>query len=312
ENQGEGAAWSFTFDGNTAPIAPGEIMTKSERARKVKDSQKGITRSKNIPLMEFLFYKKDIGTDNKAFFDRVYDLFIQHFINSFKDPENPTIDELTDIIKTNLQSAAVVKELFRKALPAANDISIKESELLNMNTTALSLLHHNLSGNFHRINPGSLAQDRYRTFLQIYQIQKFDGTTHTKVPVIFNPYDGYGYDVLDYYDKLNQPNALLTSDSFLLEEADTEAFLRRYKHYWASFWLFQIPHHGSSHNSGLRLFAKLPHETRLFINYGVHKAWGGTWRHPSPKVITDIVAAGISGRLLAVNEHCGYLLNVEY
>ncbi|RPD42143.1 hypothetical protein [Chitinophaga barathri] len=311
EGRGENIEWSFAFEGGTMPMPPGELNTKSTQARKVKDSQKGFTRANDTPLMEFLFYRKDIGSDNKAFFDKVYELFLQRFSTEFKYPANPGIDELTNVIKNNLRSATIVKELFQEALKTVNNISIKENELMNMNTTALSLLHYNLVKKFSKIAPWHYAKNSDRYTQQIYHIQKLDGTAGTETRLRSNQVDFqyyYGY----HYERSLIANTLLTSDSFLLAEEDTNAFMRRYKNYWHNFWLFQVPHHGSSHNSSLHLFTRLPVDRWLFINYGVHKAWGGTWRHPSPKVITDLVAAGISTNLLAVNENNGYHIRVEY
>ncbi|MCX8524676.1 hypothetical protein OF897_12205 [Chryseobacterium formosus] len=97
------------------------------------------------------------------------------------------------------------------------------------------------------------------------------------------------------------PNALLTSDSFLLEKDDINPFISHYERYWGDFWLFQIPHHGSEKNSDGNLHSHLRSIQNCFINYGI----GNIHKHPSADVIHSLVATGNSSKIIPVNQNLG-------
>ncbi|MRG48406.1 hypothetical protein GFS24_25045 [Chitinophaga sp. SYP-B3965] len=301
-NEGDGI--NFGFERGTALMTQErltELKTKpGMHPKEVKDSQKGLVSVRDVAVMEFLFYRKDIGKDNAAFFKKVYELLIKKYALEFKDPASPGMDELVKVIKS-MASATIVKELFKDALKEVKGISIAAGELMNMNTTALSLMHYNLYENFRMLTGNGECTDRRFYALEV---KKMDGTLSTQVFTKLLEVYYYRYD--RYLEQRIIPNTLFTSDSFLLAAADVNAFYEKYKHYWDAFWLFQIPHHGSNHNSNLHLLTRLHFYTRSFINYGVNKSWGGKWRHPSPPLIADLTAAGLSAGLMPVNEYNGY------
>lgn len=277
--------------------------TNIEKVKKTTDANRPTLKIGVIPIMEFLFYKKQIGNDEKEFYDAVYKLFIEKFESKFGDPENPTIGEITDIIKT-IKTATEIKKIFIKAKEDLNFIAFKNTKIEDLNTSALCLLHRNKHSFYDYLSKISNSHLSFEN--NVIRIQKFEGLnafSKVKTPVLHhrslrsfhNPYHRFE----------EYPNVLLTSDSFLLREVDVIAFYNKYKNYWKNFWLFQVPHHGSCNNANVTLLSKIPHNTITFINYGVIKTWGGKWRHPSSQLITDLTATGHSTNLMPINEFTG-------
>ncbi len=277
--------------------------TNIEKIKKTSDANRPTLKIGFLPIMEFLFYRKQIGNDEKEFYDEVYKLFIQKFIRRFKDSENPTIAEITDVIKT-IRTATEIKKIFKKVKDDLNFIAFKNTNIEDLNTTALCLLHRNKFSFYNYLN--RICNGNISIENGISKIQKFEGlNTFTKIESPISHNLRYGRFCHLHY-KINEfPNVLLTSDSFILDEDDVNAFYNKYKNFWRNFWLFQIPHHGSSNNANVHLLSKIPYTTNTFINYGVVKTWGGNWRHPSPQLISDMTATGLSNKLIPINEFLG-------
>ena len=104
------------------------------------------------------------------------------------------------------------------------------------------------------------------------------------------------------------PNVLLTSDSFLLTEAQVSEFMNHYRNHWDDYWLFQIPHHGSEKNSNGILHSLIPKKATNFINYGI----GNRDDHPSSKVINSLVTTGNSVKLISINQFTGIRFNLNF
>jgi hypothetical protein len=281
-----------------------ELKAKNiEKVKKTTDANRPTLKIGIIPIMEFLFYRKQISNDETKFYDEVYKLFIEKFVTRFEDSENPTIDEITDVIKT-IRTATEIIKIFKKAKEDLNFIAFKNTKIQDLNTTALCLLHRNKQIFYAYLN--RVSNENISIENNIIKLQKFEGlNAFTKIEYPISHNHRYGRFPHSYY-RLNEfPNVLLTSDSFLLNEDDVNALYNRYKNYWLNFWLFQIPHHGSSNNANVHLLSKIPYNTTTFINYGVVKTWGGKWRHPSPQLISDLTATGHSFNLIPINEFAG-------
>ena len=104
------------------------------------------------------------------------------------------------------------------------------------------------------------------------------------------------------------PNVLLTSDSFLLTEAQVSEFMNHYRNHWDDYWLFQIPHHGSEKNSNGILHSLIPKKATNFINYGI----GNRDDHPCSNVINSLVTTGNSVKLISINQFTGIRFNLNF
>ena len=269
------------------------------RVKEVRDSERTTLSFGSIPVMEFLFYKKEIGKGEEEFYRKVHELFIAKYATFFKDPEKPLPEEITEVIKT-IRTATVIEDLFKEAKKILKFEAYKYTKISDLNTSALCMLHRNMAYLAPRHHPDNW--DYISDDIEVKRIQKFE-----QLPPLFSrtvtPFGHWHRN--RWFQPKNFPNALLTSDSFLLTKTDVDAFYKRYKNYWNQYWIFQVPHHGSDNNTDVTLLSSIPHATEIFINYGIVKAWGGTWRHPSAQVITDIVATGHSLHFSPVNESAG-------
>ncbi|WP_316835021.1 hypothetical protein [Pedobacter nutrimenti] len=275
----------------------------TKEQKRVKDSHKGSVAINDISIMDFLFYRKQIGTADTAFFKKVYELFIQHHAMEFKEPEKPTIDEIISAVK-KVSSAKEVKDLFKKAAKTIKGISINVSDLTDMNTTALCLLHHNPKALYRNLRNAARPKKILAHF-QFAGIAKNNSVGSNVEENTLNKTWHENFEIESPYNSLQVPNTLLTSDSFLLKEKDVDAFKKRYEYYWNQFWLFQIPHHGAERNADQTLLKLIPAHAFGFINYGIQKTWGGIWRHPSPKLLENLMRTDIQLAFLRINENAG-------
>lgn len=284
---------------------PEEIKDK---VFEVKDSTKGnvTTASGILLLMDFLFYKKSIGEKENEFYKNVKELFIKFLQIDANLEEEKVVDAVLEKIKTISSSTQIVK-IFKDA---AKEAGIPQTNVSNLNTTALCMLHRNLEGIYDYIIEGRHKSNEYYspdTEAVFYYIQKFLADISSRI--LKEDFRYYDYDDFHYrrctffgYNSQSFPNTLLTSDSFLLEEKDVKAFMKKYKIYFDNFWLFQIPHHGSKENSNGVLHANIPFNSSCFINYGTKN----NHKHPSDTVIHSLVTNGLSTKLIPVNEYQGY------
>ena len=292
----EGKDRTFHLDFGTLKDIPGEATAL--RVKEVLDSEKTTLKFGSITVMEFLFYKKEIGKGEEEFYREVYELFIAEYKKFFKDPKKPLPEEITNVVKT-IRAATVIEKFFNEAKKILKFEAYKHTKISDLNTSALCMLHRNMAYLAPRHHPDGW---KYSPDIEINRIQKFEQLTPSFSKTV-TPFEHWHRH--RRFHPENFPNALLTSDSFLLTKTDVDAFYKRYKNYWNQYWIFQVPHHGSDNNTDVTLLSRIPHATKIFINYGIVKAWGGTWRHPSAQVITDIVATGHSLHFSPVNESVG-------
>lgn len=264
-------------------------------------------------LMEFLFYRRTIGNDESKFYKVVFELFCKHFkINTNTSPDI-LLKEIIKAVK-KIKGGTIIKKIFKDAKEQVPSIKIRGKELLNLNTTALSMLHINLRT---IITIFCKQKPDYRHYYDgdCHKIQKFDGTNVTKtIDYVFHEYYPFHRRqrlLMDLELKFIYPNCLLTSDSYLLQKGEVDAFYNRYRNYWESFWMFQIPHHGSKNNSDMLLFARLNSRLFKFINYGTRHQFEKIYLHPDKEVISDLTAAGHSINLLPINEFSGLTFNFQ-
>ena len=206
-----------------------------------------------------------------------------------------------------MKGSTKIKELFIQAAKKIK-LDLNKSEIANMNSTALNMLHVNLP-----VITGIFGQRdlRLRNITTgISEIKKMGEIARFRfeVPVITDIYWKYWHWVetlLVEKKYFCYPNVLLTSDAYLIEQTDSDRFCNRYKNYWEHFWLFQVPHHGSKNNINKSLLSRIKLKDFVFLNYGIRHQFEKKYLHPDNEVIADLVSTGHSKNILAVNEYSG-------
>ena len=316
-NNNNDIRFAFDFD-NKEAIKDHSLTSKPElKIFKIIDSEKGNIVSANyIKLMEFIFYRRIVGEDEVKFYNKIKELFFEKFsIDSGIDDINHLQNIITEIKK--IDSGTKIKDIFRVAKNVDGFKKFKDIDIVDLNTTALSLLHKNLDGIFHLIGyPINTIKRHYYDILNHFEIsgithiQKYISADGSRIETqnFFNRYP-FPY----YYDdsptnNFIYPNVLLTSDSFLLTEAQVSEFMNHYRNHWDDYWLFQIPHHGSEKNSNGILHSLIPKKATNFINYGI----GNRDDHPSSNVINSLVTTGNSVKLISINQFTGIRFNLNF
>lgn len=297
ENDGSNSRFEFDIPGKKEIKTDEDILLLNPKVKgfKVDHSEEGILFDRYLQLMEFIFYRKKVTSDEKALYDEIANLFYKEFNI---DPSLGKQELLNITIETikKIKSAPKIKSIFQDA---KNNTGFCAANLINLNTTALCLLHRNLAD----ILQLSTDPDRDSRFL-FYNHNPVAYTIHKFVSSrIENPLISTHYWDSRYYKKNDPfifPNVLLTSDIFLLKKSDIDEFLKHYEDHWNDFWLFQIPHHGSEKSSNDALYSHITALHSCFINYGI-----GRVSHPSPSVINNLVTTGNSSKVIPVNETLG-------
>jgi len=296
----------FHLDINSEDLLPDEIsklnFSKKENLKKI-ESNKVISISGALKILDLLFYRKKVSLNSNEFYDKVYDLFLETNKEQFANKKNPTIDDIVSIIKS-FRGSTKIKELFQKAADEV-DIYLTITEIKNLNTTALCMLHRN------RLVRRKISRESFENFNFRINTSFFLNT------VIKN--NEFKTGILrrsDYfpnfkYIHLSGLDTLLTADSYLKKVDEIELFMNYYEEFINDIYIFQIPHHGSRNNSSKILFAQLP-KVFNFINYGVNHRFIKRWSHPHNEVINDLISTGQTNKLLAVNEYSGYQLEHNF
>lgn len=262
--------------------------------------------------MEFLFYKKKIGAGAESFFKALKSEFDKEYIKT-KEKKNyltalvEAVKEMPSSTKWEALIEKTVKELGGKKKLESLGIDITEGKLKNLNTTALCMLHKNLKGLNNLIRP---FRGRRFYSCNLSTIQKFGSKKISRVEELLSERRYYHwplFEPIEHFQRLKYPNTMLTSDTFLLKEEEINALLLKYKNHWNSFWMIQVPHHGSMYNSNRVFLSQIPFDTSLFINYGTRNKDN----HPNPEVISDIVTTGHSSKLVSVNEFTGFKFSLN-
>ncbi|MBX2907856.1 MAG: hypothetical protein KF744_17555 [Taibaiella sp.] len=317
----------FSFDPRvrrTGQLTPGDVRAfaaklDTSRSFKVKDTEKGILLTVGSrKVMEFLFYKKDIGPGSEKFFRKVKELFLKKCGVKVEDDNEVIRTKIIEAVK-KMKGAMAVKKIFKTAMDELlkEDLSITKTELENPNTTALCMLHRNLKGIFGLLGIDTTDRHWWRhSEIWHHSICRF--TIYNKIGILQQRKETEHWHDWRYFDEhyhwnegfVQFPNALLTSDSYLKAEVDVNAFFLKYKYYTDKFWLFQVPHHGSEKNADKLLLSQMSYRNWNFINYGVNNDYG----HPSPALINDIVVTGHSRKMVPVNEFQGtsFGLDVDF
>lgn len=287
--------------------------SNARRLSKVKHSELGVVSTltgSEIKLMEFIFYRKDVGVDTQAFFQAVADEFCKELGISTDKPENDFLNEVISKIKTRGQRSATKHKDLLKRVKKDGNYDVEGNAVRNLNTTALSLLHLNCENEIEK------QWHKDRSECGILEFVKPDGTKQSQIPpeYHFRAYWRFHYRYCweDYPFAYNSPNTLLTSDGFLKTDAEVDAFYDHFARYWDRMIVFQVPHHGSRHSSDEYLFAKLPVWIVLTLNYGTRHQFHNAWKHPHNEVIQAITATGKANLLIAINEFQGLKVVAEY
>ena len=276
---------------------------------KVLDSNKGklSVPGRGMVLMDFLFYKINIGSSQNEFYKKVKEIFYAKCGVIADDDADEIMRKMLEKIKP-MKGSTTVKGIFKEAINTLGITSfdITYTELYDLNTTALCMMHRNSINIFKLI--GLRNKEEYHFFPHHYggNITSINiiGNAHKRLE-FRNHYPWYHIDHYVYHDgKINRfiyPNVLLTSDSLLKTETQLDGFFIKYKYYWDCFWLFQIPHHGSEKNADTKLLSKLADWQYNFINYGTVN----NHDHPSGALIDDLISTGHSKKTLSNNEFQG-------
>jgi hypothetical protein len=305
------------FVTNALTTIPNGVSVKSTT-----DSNKGVAkfRVSGTAIMDFLFYRINLGNKKEEYFKEVYHAFVIEYHKELKDNPNPDFKAVLDVIK-NIKSGKRISEIFKAAEKKVEVSEKPRRGLGNINSTALSMLHRNRVSFYNFILKAS-SPNHYLPYSHSFEpfiIHKYDGTNGTRNEQYltrgFHDHDYFHHRFYRHHDpefiplkndtNFVLPNTLLTSDSFLLTATEVNNLYAKYKEYWDDFWLLQIPHHGSKDNSDKTLFNRIPTNICKFMNYGVEKTWKMAWRHPSPELINDLTATGAAKKLFPVTEFMG-------
>lgn len=259
--------------------------------------------SAGVRIMEFIFYRRDIGRDEKTFYANVQREFCKHFgIN-----ETLAKNALCEAIKEKalkIASAGEIKAIFRKAKKGLK-LYADGRDVVDPNTTSLCMLHRNLPAVQPVDDPLHIHQG-----MSIMNISKPEGTQGNSRET--NRYDWHWPRFSWRKLLLLQPfpNVLLTSDSFIRDINEVESFYKKYQYYWDEFWLFQIPHHGAQRNANKNLLARLRNTQHTFINYGINNRHD----HPNERLIHDLTTCGLSANYYSINEFSGlkFICKLKY
>ncbi|MCX8524677.1 hypothetical protein OF897_12210 [Chryseobacterium formosus] len=134
--------FEFSFK-NKEPITPSENPTTSNtdvKGYKVFDSENGIVCAEEAVLMEFIFYRRKVTENERAYYEEVVRLFYEEFKIDSKLPKDELLNEIIETVK-EITSGKDIESIFLKA---KRKTKIKGIKLEDSNTTALSLLHRNM------------------------------------------------------------------------------------------------------------------------------------------------------------------------
>jgi hypothetical protein len=309
-NLNDQKAIEFHFRGKIASsFAEMKLTDSSASIYNALDSQIGKIKAFDVDIIDFIFYTKNIGPDEKVFFRKVYDSFIAKFFPDTIKP--PTIQEIVDKIKL-LKGGTIIKDIF-SACYSGLDLSESKTDIKNLNTTALCLLHKNRPSVIKKLVESG---PRIALSPQINLIRFLTGAREREPLYNFlYPYIWglHWWRMRDIEHNPIHANVLLTSDSFLKKASEVNAFIRHYQNFWKQFFIFQIPHHGSRKSADKNLFSSLPLGIIKFMNYGINHQFISQWSHPSPEVISDLGAASQGIQNYGVNENMGLeiILRIE-
>lgn len=280
-----------------------------KRGYKISDTHKGmLLKSGGIKLMDFLFYKKNIGPADADFFSKVREKFFSRC--GVKNEDSPELvqKKVLERIKAT-SNATEIKSIFNEIAKDTKkkDRTVTKKKLVNPNTTALCMLHRNLKVFFELAGIDTTVDwDDIFWYIEDFSratiVNKMGPAKKRVVTRMLCPWIHSHFRRIDWKrGHIIYPNTMLTSDTFLKEETDVNEFFKKYENYWEDFWLFQVPHHGSKENADKTLLSRLSHWKYVFINYGTKNTHG----HPNSELLDDIVATGHSQKLLPVHEFQG-------
>lgn len=258
--------------------------------------------AQKIVLMEFIFFRRPIGNDEEKFYEAVRKKFKEEF-----GIENGSDDDIQkEVVK--LRGGKLIEEIF-KAAKKGLDLDGGGRSITNLNTTALCLMHRNTRQMYEWAGAVSHLYYDWESF-DCNSIWKPKGLGLRYVNRSWDPNYPYGYfrqreGRVNGEEPFTGANALLLSDGYFKTTAEVEALHRKFSKHWEKCWLFQLPHHGSHHNSGTELVNKIPREGNLFVNYGTWHRSSEDWSHPSDELINDICDAHREHDLILINEFKG-------
>jgi hypothetical protein len=296
----DGFAESFKFSlDNSNPINENERNNlnfqniNENNALKFECDEIGTLTNNGIKVIDFIFYKKQILKNEDAFYDEVYRLFLEENKTLFRKRNEPTFDEIIEAIKS-YSNARKIKDLFKKASTNLN-LSVNDKELLNLNTTSLSMLHY----------------DKLYLYENLLNRHLHFCNLDFKNVHVYNNEEFYNGNFCNrrfpcrYLRNCGCINTLLTADSYLKNEDDLNNFIEYYGRYLEKLGFLQVPHHGSRHSSDSLLFRRI-NANFYFINFGLNHCFVKKWSHPNNEVLQNLYATNRFRRFIPVTENSGY------
>ncbi|MEI6884573.1 MAG: hypothetical protein WCO02_08800 [Bacteroidota bacterium] len=304
--------FSLRFSGRFRDITASDAKElrcfQTSRIKTARDNSPAFCSLGRTDIMEFLFYRKPVSDNEEAFYHTVYYLFAKRFprVNT---PDKSSADHILQILRERAITR-VITDIIRKACQAHPGLNASVSQITNLNTTSLSMLHYN-QVSIYDIFPRNHALDNAYCHSSI--LKKLDGTNRVicEAPLVYDC-GYYLYHHQHYYNfpfdpNRKFPNTMLTSDGFLHSEQDIALFYKKFQHYWNKFWLFQLPHHGSKYNADKALLSRLSFDIFLFANFGVKNKHD----HPSNELINNVILTRHSDKLLEINEYTGLFFGLQ-
>lgn len=284
------------------------------RAKKVHYLEPGVVTANGHGLVEFLFYRRDIGPDEMFFFQKVMELFCKKYAIRLQDNQ-PSTDDLAEAL-SDIRGATKIRDIFSKAIKLTNKLDGGGRSITNMNTTCLCMLHRNLPSIASLLGEEHLYQLHITCDMSF--VKKLDGTNNLRVETSIDLWDWDYWPYRGIFRRKSPggyqfafPNTLLTADAYLKNNPEATRFVLRYQRYWEQFWLFQVPHHGSKNNADKNLLTRLLPQTAHFINYGIYHRFIKRFQHPSAELVNDLVASGQAGEGYPVTEYSGLVFSFQ-
>lgn len=258
--------------------------------------------AQGLILMEFIFYRRPIGNDEEKFYAAVRKKFLQEF--GIEDGSDDDIQR--EVVK--LRGGKRIEEIL-KAARKGLDLEGNGRCITDLNTTALCLLHRNTRRMYEWA--GKISEEWYSMeYANCESLWKPKGLgprylNHEREPDYPDGYHQNREKFKNGEEPFSVANVLLLSDGYFKTQAEVDALFRKYSKYWEKYWLVQLPHHGSLHNSGTELLNRIPLGINLFVNYGTWHRNAEDWSHPSDNLIDDICHTHRQRDLILINEFKG-------
>jgi hypothetical protein len=285
-------------------------------------------------IMEFQFYRKPFTHDG-VFFSKLKEAFYNEYFPG-KSEKEVSVDDLATVIKEEFRSSAklksMIESMYEKGIRKDHVGVPSVTELKNLNTTALCMMHRNMQSIrwadglvkiVNHSNPSIYKKERWTHYKFSYNKKEWPKGENTSAPSVrfkiittskeirsLDPFEIDLYSVAGPQDMFWEcyPNTLLTSDIFLIDEQEEiDPFRKRFGKLLPMVFLFQIPHHGSGNNSDEKLYRILPAGISTIVNHGSTSS-----KNPAKSVLDAIDVCGHTKNIHHATELIGLCLEDQF